>query len=463
MASITYTVKESGGDYTTLSAAVAAMTDGNDYTVECDAFVCEDNVTMPEGFSSFSCLIKAATGHEHNGVPGAGFVLISDAAATFLASNCDNVTVQDIEIVNTNQEAVHYALRNSGTSSPNNVFQRLILRHTGGDHITQKCAHITTKVARIDNILCIGGEQGIFLRDGNVIRNCTAVGHIRGFNTDHSDCISINCVAYPVANASYDGPLSVEGWGADGGGTWLTASCSNNASNDATAPGANAQDNISIDDFAGYAAGNYRPAVSGALAGTGTDLSGSFTDDVAGDTRSTWDIGAFIVNATGGYWTLTNLTDTHLTRNSQMVSKLTADAGNATAIGHANTLASDTHASQWQIERKTGTGDIEITMDGGSTWTDITSSVGAAGSGPGECIIEQTLADPQIGIRIVTSGDEVFVYNAALVPNCTAAELVGVTVPVNGESVTKAYVQTPVEQTGSWSGETWTKVFPGYR
>ena len=292
---ITKRVNGTGADsgYISLAAAIASMSDGNDYVVDCDAILDTTAVAMPEGWTDFSCIIRATPGTEHKGVIGAGYVLETAAAASLLLSNCDNVTVQDIEISNNSPDAVTYALRNSGTSSPNNRFRRLILRHPNATHITQKCAHITTKVAQIDNILCYEGEQGIFVRDGNVIRSSTAIGQIRCFNTDYSDCVAINCVAFPLPNASYDGPLTVEGFGADGGGTWLTASCSYNASNDTSSPGANAADNITTSDFADYAAGDYSPAFSGALHNTGADLSAYFDDDITGEVRTTLDRGAF--------------------------------------------------------------------------------------------------------------------------------------------------------------------------
>jgi len=50
------------------------------------------------------------------------------------------------------------------------------------------------------------------------------------------------------------------------------------------------------DVFTDYANGDFslkNYTGSGALIGAGTDLSAYFTTDIAGTTRSTWDIGAF--------------------------------------------------------------------------------------------------------------------------------------------------------------------------
>lgn len=87
---------------------------------------------------------------------------------------------------------------------------------------------------------------------------------------------------------------------------------------------------------------------------------------------------------------------------------LTATAGNATVIGNAITAASDTHAAKWYLKRKTGTGTIELTVDGGTTWQAVTidSSFG------GYPIDQAAVTNPATGIRIVTSGDAVIVGNA---------------------------------------------------
>ena len=190
----------------------------------------------------------------------------------------------------------------------------------------------------------------------------------------------------------------------------------------------------------------------------------------SGDYSSTWsttDTGcpAFSVCITlasatqpaTGPWTLSGIDAEQVDRgDGVLVTKLTATANNGTATGHTNTLASGTHTTKWDIERDTGTGDIDLSIDGGSTWVDVTGDVGS--SSYGECFVEDTLADPQIAIRLATSGDIVYVKNAALVPNCTEAELTGVDTPVTGEAGVKTYVQTPVVQTGEWSGDSWSAI-----
>lgn len=59
--------------------------------------------------------------------------------------------------------------------------------------------------------------------------------------------------------------------------------------------GTNGIINITTDVFLDFDNKDYRPAANGALAGSGTDLSGQFTNDITETTRTQWDIGAFAI------------------------------------------------------------------------------------------------------------------------------------------------------------------------
>jgi hypothetical protein len=85
-------------------------------------------------------------------------------------------------------------------------------------------------------------------------------------------------------------------------------------------------------------------------------------------------------------------------------STLTADAGNG-VIRQSIVLGSAARTTSVYVRRKTGTGTIEITDDGGSNYTDITSSLSA--SAWYRASITRTQANPDVGFRIVTSGDEI--------------------------------------------------------
>lgn len=87
---------------------------------------------------------------------------------------------------------------------------------------------------------------------------------------------------------------------------------------------------------------------------------------------------------------------------------LTAVAGNATVIQDLGVVANAPKVFSVFLKRKTGTGNIQLTLDGGSTWNTITVSSVLWTRTP----ILQTLANPDVGIRIVTNGDEVWAWGA---------------------------------------------------
>jgi hypothetical protein len=82
-------------------------------------------------------------------------------------------------------------------------------------------------------------------------------------------------------------------------------------------------------------------------------------------------------------------------------SSITATAANATVL-QAFTIASEAKFQTAFIKRLVGTGTIEMTMDGGTTWTDVTP---ADAYWNRMSIPSQTLANPNVGFRIATAGD----------------------------------------------------------
>lgn len=98
-------------------------------------------------------------------------------------------------------------------------------------------------------------------------------------------------------------------------------------------------------------------------------------------------------NFSNAAWVKSNLT--------QSSGTLTATAANGTLL-QTVTSTSQAHTFSIQIKRKTGTGDIAITLDNGVTWTTKTITASWA-----KFEVTQTLANPVFGIRIATSGDEI--------------------------------------------------------
>lgn len=111
---------------------------------------------------------------------------------------------------------------------------------------------------------------------------------------------------------------------------------------------------------------------------------------------------------TNAVWTKTSITAaktaTGLDNTANAATTLTATSGNGTAL-QAFVLAAATRAACVYIKRRTGTGAIEVTANGGTNWTDVTSSISTEAWY--RTLVTNTAANPSIGVRIVTSGDAI--------------------------------------------------------
>jgi hypothetical protein len=109
---------------------------------------------------------------------------------------------------------------------------------------------------------------------------------------------------------------------------------------------------------------------------------------------------------TNASWTKSNMTTAKTATGPDAVansaSTLTATAGNATA-SQAITSASAARVTSMFVKRRTGTGNIDMTQNGGTLWTTITVTADWTRVE----IAAATITDPTVGIRIVTSGDAV--------------------------------------------------------
>lgn len=107
-------------------------------------------------------------------------------------------------------------------------------------------------------------------------------------------------------------------------------------------------------------------------------------------------------------WTPTNITalldQTGPDGSTNSASSLEATAGNGTIL-QSITLASSDRFQSAYVKRLVGTGTINMTMDNGATWTAIT----VTSNWTLVSIPTQTLANPVVGFRIVTSGDKIAV------------------------------------------------------
>lgn len=141
-----------------------------------------------------------------------------------------------------------------------------------------------------------------------------------------------------------------------------------------------------------------RPTFTGTSNGTIIDWEGivRYCKDGEGRWRG-WRRVENLVSAKSEDWTDASWTKSNMTATA---TRLTAAAGNATVMHAALTKTSRPFVLRVRMYRVTGSGNIDLTLDNGATWTTMTLTGSAQ-----VFSISQTLANPQFGIRVVTSGD----------------------------------------------------------
>jgi len=285
---VIYTLKSTGGDYSSIS--VWESTEQTDLTTSGDKHILECYADWPSGLNEHveiqdwvttatnTITVKAAAGHEHKGVLGAGFKLVYGATPSTLTVNQPYCRFYDIEIEMTS--AVPFPAVLTNNVHDDQEFHRCIIGNTGSDgsalrlnacgpHNVYNCLIYNANPAYL--ALEIDGRDNA----GNIYNN-TVIGTFDVTTTTKPTANFQNNVFYGAADTD-----------ADGGGT-----NTNNAFGSTGAFGSN-QVTIDSSDFVDFANDNYRPDDAQDLWGAGADLSGTFTDDLRGETRSVWSIGAF--------------------------------------------------------------------------------------------------------------------------------------------------------------------------
>lgn len=305
MAVVTRTLKTSGGDYT--SPATWESTEQTDLVAAGDQHVLECytgtySVGTLLGISGWTTdpthyiTVKAAAGHEHGGVLGAGVIFQSTTASGIAMSVGISIDYIDLTISVVNGGAGNCI---SVSSSPRINLDRIIIRGSGTAIVSGTGTAFLACTGYVHNTLIYNIGTGLYFSPGIVANNCTAIacefyGVNLGFAGSH---VFKNVVVFGSGDTDFK---NIKGASANFNGS------SNNASEDATAPGTDSITGITSAVFENYAGLDFTPSSAGGLLdSTGVDLSGSFTDDIAQGTRTTpWDIGAYIspyvVPITGG-------------------------------------------------------------------------------------------------------------------------------------------------------------------
>jgi len=102
-----------------------------------------------------------------------------------------------------------------------------------------------------------------------------------------------------------------------------------------------------------------------------------------------------------------NLDQVGIDGTPNSATRLTAQAANATILCTL-TISSSTRVQSAFIRRASGIGTVEMTQDGGTTWT-LLPTPPAGGPWVRVSIPPQTLVNPVIGFRLATSGSQVIV------------------------------------------------------
>ena len=168
------------------------------------------------------------------------------------------------------------------------------------------------------------------------------------------------------------------------------------------------QDDIVLDETS-YNTNFYYPTGSSGLLVNYTNYGSIVTDN-----WGLWADGVFVFqnlysrNLTNAVWVATSMT-TALNQVgadgvSNAATSITATAANATIL-QSITLASSAVYQSAYLKRLSGSGVVNMTMDGGTTWT----PVAVTSTWTRFYIPTQTLANPSVGLRLVTSGDSVAV------------------------------------------------------
>lgn len=289
----TVTVKSSGGDYTSLAGAEAGeqadlVSADVQLDIECYAF--EDTTRCDfDGWTTDATRyirVFTPTAERHNGAWDTSAYRLVVAANSGLATFEDYIRIEGLQL-SASVTAPFFVGNGLGTSD-----------------------------VRVDSCLITGGQVGVRLGSGTInIRNtiifdCGGDGVLASFSgptVNLDNCTIAGCGAYGINNVL--GTVAARNCYADGvtdaySGTITKTTCAHSSAT--VFAGSTASIPHSTDTFVNVTGGSedYHLAAGSDLIDAGTDLSGTFTTDIDGETRSgDWDIGADeFPAATGSPW-----------------------------------------------------------------------------------------------------------------------------------------------------------------
>ncbi len=276
--------------YTTIQAAIDAIPSNLSGTgihnVVIDAGIYDTGfgqvlISKTNGSAVDYVSLECASGSEHRGSITTG-VRLTSLAATLSFASTSYTRLSNLVVITTA----------GGTAEPIQLSDHCLLVNVIGKTVSGRGFSFSGASATLINCLAIcssdNNAEGFNLSSNSIAYNCGAYGFRYPFLALGSSCTVINCWGANAGISSFN-PKSDFGGGV---GTW-SASCSNNASTDSTAPGVNSllSKTISQLGFVSTSAQNFHLTQTSILIGAGVDKSNIFVTDFDLETITTWSIG----------------------------------------------------------------------------------------------------------------------------------------------------------------------------
>lgn len=306
----TVTVKSSGGDYTTLASAEAGeqadlVSADVQLDIECYASAAPDSTAVAfNGWTTDATRFIRVTcpvGERHLGIWNTGKYYMelnySASGGGILRNQEDFTALEFLQVRNTNGSAAEF---NDCIYCDNKVTINSCITR-GGYHGILAGANPST----VRNCLCYGAVAvGAYISTSGAspssIENCTLIGAVAGLSFASSGTYGFAKNVYAHGGTRGIGS-NTAGGGTTGGvvtKTNVTTSDTSATNNSGGGGATNCTDSIAHDTstFTNVTGGSedYSLPVGSGLIDDGVDLSGTFTLDIAGNTRgATFDVGAW--------------------------------------------------------------------------------------------------------------------------------------------------------------------------
>lgn len=307
------TIRDTGGDYTSVSAWEAG--EQGDLVTADEIRVAECYNDWPSGLANTVIVdgsttdatrylvIRAAAGQAHTGTPGSGFWMYSFSAA---------LSAIDVRDQYTRIEYIEARVTSTASGFARGIYL------TGGSANSSILGCIAESLAASGSaIQLVSGSSNL------TVRASIATAGLYGFRagaTTHTidNCLAANCATgFDASAAALVRNSTAYNNTTNWNGTWDASSTHNATSTGSDdAPGGDSVISVDSADFVDAGAEDFHLASGSALIGVGTNLHSDFTTDIDGDTwpsSGAWDIGPDSYVSAGGPPTLAAITASNIT------------------------------------------------------------------------------------------------------------------------------------------------------